>query len=106
MQRKTNGPMEDAPPTGRSTRRDLVMRTLVVLGASVLVQPYGGISGLALAGSEPAKKKQCGVDGYCGPECGGDITCDNSKKGKVKCPPGKEKDPGTGRCVRRAAPLK
>jgi hypothetical protein len=64
MQRKTNGPMEDAPKAGRSSRRDLLKRALVVLGAGVLIQPYGGISGLALAGSAPPKmpqKKTCGV---------------------------------------------
>ena len=96
MQRKTNGPMQDAPQTGRSSRRDLLKRTLVVLGASVLIQSYGGISGLALAGS-----KQCGVAGYCGPECGAG-TCATQKKGK--CRPGTQRDDRTGKCVRPAAP--
>jgi len=56
MQRKPNGPMEDAPQAGRSSRRDLLKRALVVLGAGVLIQPNGGMSGLALADSAPAPK--------------------------------------------------
>jgi hypothetical protein len=71
MQRKTNGPMQDAPQAGRSSRRDLLKRALVVLGAGVLIQPYGGVSRLALASSAPP--------------CGDAETCDRKKSKKKIC---------------------
>jgi hypothetical protein len=66
MRRKTNGPVEGAPQADRSSRRDVLKGALVLLGASVLLQPNGGVSGSALAqdaGSGSAKKKsknKCG----------------------------------------------
>jgi hypothetical protein len=68
MQRKTNGPMQDAPQAGRSSRRDVLKGALVLLGASVLLQPNGGVSGSALAQDtgtahkKPSKtKRKCGT---------------------------------------------
>jgi hypothetical protein len=49
MPRKTNGPMEGLPQADRSSRRDLLKRALVLLGAGVLIQPNGGVSGSAFA---------------------------------------------------------
>jgi hypothetical protein len=60
MPRKMNTPMEDAPQPDRSSRRDLLKRALVLLGAGVLIQPNGGVSGSALAqetGAGGVKKK-------------------------------------------------
>jgi hypothetical protein len=70
MQRKMNGPMEDAPRTGRSSRRDVLKGALVLLGASVLLQPNGGVSGSALAQDTPgtaAQKKP--TKKKCPPHC-------------------------------------
>jgi hypothetical protein len=49
MSRKTDRPSQGAAESNRSTRRHLLKGALVVLGASVLVQPNGGVSGLAFA---------------------------------------------------------
>ncbi len=99
MQRKTNGPMEDAPQPGRFSRRGLLKRALVVLGADVLIQPYGGGAGVAVAG-EPPKKPYCppGTVLSSGPpwEC---------HKENRKCPPGKVRN-RRGNCVYPPAPLK
>jgi hypothetical protein len=77
MPRKTNGPMEDAPQTDRSSRRDVLKGALVLLGASVLLQPNGGVSGSALAqdttGTAAQKKptkKKCG-SAHPPPHCPG-----------------------------------
>jgi hypothetical protein len=58
MPRKTNGPMEDAPQGDRSSRRDLLKRALVLLGAGVLIQPNGGVSSSAFAGDAGTVKKK------------------------------------------------
>jgi hypothetical protein len=42
----------------KSSRRDLLKRVLVVLGASVLVQPNGGVSGSAFADETKKKKNE------------------------------------------------
>lgn len=49
MPRKTNGPMEGVPQGDRSSRRDVLKGALVLLGAGVLLQPNGGVSGSAFA---------------------------------------------------------
>jgi hypothetical protein len=41
----------------KSSRRDLLKRALIVLGASVILQPNGGVLGAALGG-EPKKEKR------------------------------------------------
>ena len=58
MQRKTNGPMEDAPQARRSSRRNL-LKCALVFGAGVLIQPYGGISSSAFAQDVPKEKLSC-----------------------------------------------
>jgi len=58
MSRNTNGPLEGEPQGDRSSRRDLLKRALVVLGAGVLIQPNGGVSGLALADDAPPLKQK------------------------------------------------
>ena len=50
---KRNAP--EAPPTDssrRTSRRDLLKRSLVVLGAAAIVQPFGGV----VSGQETPKK--------------------------------------------------
>jgi len=77
--------MKDVPRAARSSRRDLLKRALVVLGAGVLIQPYGGVSGLVLANSAPpAKPKVC---------VGGDAACATGKKQKKKICVGTQKPP-------------
>jgi hypothetical protein len=76
MPRKTNGPMEDAPQTGRSSRRDVLKGALVLLGASVLLQPNGGVSGSALAQDTTTT-----------------TTAQKKKPSKKKCPPHCPKTP-------------
>jgi hypothetical protein len=60
MPQKTNRPMEGVPKGDRSSRRDLLKRALVLLGAGVLIQPNGGVSASAFAqetGAGGIKKK-------------------------------------------------
>ena len=58
MPRKTNGPMEGLPQADRSSRRDLLKRALVLLGAGVLIQPNGGVSGSTFAADAGTGKKK------------------------------------------------
>ena len=87
MPRKTNGPIEDAPPAGRFSRRGLLKRALVVLGAGVLIQPYGGGAGVSVA-KEPPKKPHCmqGLVLSPGPpwECRKEIITMKCKQGQVR----------------------
>lgn len=58
MPRKTNGPVGRVPQGDRSSRRDVLKRALVLLGAAALFQPNGGVSGLAHADAgSPGQKK-------------------------------------------------
>lgn len=66
MSRKTSGPSESEPQPDSASRRDLLKRVLVVLGAGVLIQPNGGVVAFA---SEPdgkpkkdRKNKKCEGD--------------------------------------------
>ena len=56
MPRKANGPVEGAPQADRSSRRDVLKGALVLLGAGVLLQPNGGVSGSAFAQGLNKKK--------------------------------------------------
>jgi len=47
--------MEGVPQGDRSSRRDVLKGALVLLGAGVLLQPNGGVSGSAFAQSKKKK---------------------------------------------------
>ena len=100
MLRNTNGPIEGAPQAGRSSRRDLLKRALVVLGAGVLLQPYGGISGSVFAQDDPSTKPHCSPGTVLSP--GPPWEC---RKKNMKCLPGKMRD-RSGRCVYPPPPKK
>jgi hypothetical protein len=58
MPQKTNGPMEGGSHGGRSSRRNVLKRALVLLGAGVLIQPNGGVSGSTFAADAGTGKKK------------------------------------------------
>lgn len=83
MSQEPREPSEDILQDVKSGRRDLLKRVLVVLGASLILQPNGGVSGLALAQGtkqEEGKKKK-GKKKQCSPDSGanGDPNCDSTQ---------------------------
>jgi hypothetical protein len=54
MSQDKRNPSDGIPEDSKSSRRDLLKRTLIGLGASVIVQPNGGV----VFGQEPKKKKK------------------------------------------------
>ena len=76
MPQKTNGPMEGGSHGGRSSRRNVLKRALVLLGAGVLLQPNGGVSGSAFA-----------------QDAGSGVPYPKHKKNKKKNPPVNPKTP-------------
>jgi hypothetical protein len=56
MQRKANGPKEDATQAGITRRRNLLRGALAVLGAGVLIQPNGGALAALSDASRPGPK--------------------------------------------------
>lgn len=58
MSRKIDGPLHGASQSVRISRRNLLKGALAVLGAGVLIQPNGGVSGSAFADEKPIGNAQ------------------------------------------------
>jgi hypothetical protein len=56
MSQDTKKPSEASSPGTKSTRRDVLKRLVIGLGAAALIQPNGGVLGFA-QDSEKKKKK-------------------------------------------------
>jgi hypothetical protein len=66
MSRETQKPSESEPRDGKPSRRDLLTGGILVLGASALLQPDGGVIGSADAAEKAGKggkKKKGGRKG-------------------------------------------
>jgi hypothetical protein len=75
---------EGVPQKAKSSRRSLMKSALIVLGASVLIQPAGAVFGLTL---QDAPKK-----GDKTTETRAAKNFDKKKKGTTKKTPGKKKE--------------
>ena len=76
--------LEGVSKKARSSRRSLMKRALIVMGASVLIQPAGAVFGLTL---QDAPKK-----GDKTTETRAAKNFDKKKKGSTKKPTGKKKE--------------
>jgi hypothetical protein len=56
MSRESNKPSEGRPEVAKSTRRDVLKRLVIGLGAAALIQPNGGV--FAQEPNDKKKKKK------------------------------------------------